>query len=289
MRGSVLPPCGVGIGFKPVHLAAIAERAVPAPAFFEIHAENYLGDGGPPHAALTAIRRDRALSIHAVGLSLGSAPGFDENHARRVKRLIDRYEPALVSDHLSWSASAAGYVHDLLPLPYTDHAFEVIAASIQRCQDILQRQLLIENPSAYLRIKGSYTAETDFLNALCRHTGCGWLLDINNVLVSASNLGASAEDYLAAVDAALVGEIHLAGHAREPFADGDLLIDDHGRAVCDSVWRLYRSFIDRHGARPTLIEWDTDVPTYETLRAEAEIAAGFIADAATGASARDAA
>lgn len=285
MRDTVLPPLGVGIGFKPMHFDAIVECTTPAPSFFEIHAENYLGEGGPPHRMLGKIRRDHALSIHAVGLSLGSADGFDEHHLRRLKSLIERYEPALVSDHLSWSRAGDRFVHDLLPLPYDTESFAVIARNIERCQEVLQRKLLIENPSVYLRLKGSTQTETQFMNALCRKTGCGWLLDINNLYVSAMNLGGDPVAMLDDVAAAHVGEIHLAGHARESHAGGDLLIDDHGSAVCHAVWDLYARFIARHGKRPTLIEWDTDVPAYDVLTAEAAKASSL----GEGGEARDAA
>jgi hypothetical protein len=285
MRDNVLPPTGVGIGFKPMHLDAIVQRSTPAPSFFEIHAENYFGAGGPPHRALAAIRQDAPLSIHAVGLSVGSAGGIDECHLQRLKHLVDRYEPALVSDHLSWSREGSVFVHDLLPLPYDAHSFALVADHVAHCQDVLQRPLLIENPSVYLRHKGSTQTETEFLNALCRRTGCGWLLDINNLYVSAVNLGDDPIAALDAVDPAYVGEIHLAGHTREFHARGDLLIDDHGSAVCLDVWRLYKRFIAHHGPRPTLIEWDTDVPPYETLRAEASKAHAILA----GAKVRDAA
>jgi uncharacterized protein (UPF0276 family) len=285
MCRSVLPRASVGIGFKPVHAAAIAQGSTPAPAFFEIHAENYLGDGGPPHRVLTALRRDHALSIHAVGLSLGSAAGLDEGHVQRLQALVDRYEPALVSDHLSWSRAGRVYAHDLLPLPYTDEAFAIVAAHIEICQARLKRPLLIENPSAYLRLKGSTQSEAAFMNALCRKTGCRLLLDINNLYVSATNLGDAPASALDAIEAAYVEEIHLAGHAREEHPGGALLIDDHGSAVGSDVWALYARFIARHGPRPTLIEWDTDIPAYETLAAEAEKARRIMTEGA----ARDAA
>jgi uncharacterized protein (UPF0276 family) len=276
MRHALLPTRSVGIGLKPMHVAAITACTAPAPSFFEIHAENYLGDGGPPHRALAAVRRDHALSIHAVGLSLGSAHGIDETHLARLKRLVDRYEPMLVSDHLSWSAADGITVHDLLPLPYSEEALAVIEAHVARAQDFLQRPLLVENPSVYVQLRGSTLTEAEFMRALSLETGCRWLLDINNLYVSARNLGRDPMAALDAVDADLVDEIHLAGHARESHGGGELLIDDHGSPVCDDVWQLYARFVARHGARPTLIEWDTDVPPYETLASEAEKARAVI-------------
>lgn len=280
MPTAVLPPTSIGLGFKPMHLPAIARREAPAPSFFEIHAENYLGAGGPPHHALGEIRRDHAVSIHAVGLSLGSAHGLEKTHLARLKDLVDRYEPALVSDHLSWSRADGAFIHDLLPLPYSEEALAIVALHIEQCQDALRRPLLIENPSVYVQMKGATLSEAEFMNALCRRTGCGWLLDINNLFVSACNLGTDAAAALDAVDPAFVSEIHLAGHARETHPGGDLLIDDHGSPVVDDVWRLYKSFVLKHGARPTLIEWDTDVPAYTVLAGEAQKVSAILEDGA---------
>jgi uncharacterized protein len=221
--------------------------------------------GGPAIAALERLRRDYPIAVHGVGLSLGSADDLDLRHLERLVRLVERIEPALVSEHLSWSTIDGAYLNHLLPLPYTEETLDVVATHVARAQDRLRRQLLVENPSSYLRFRGPQLGEPEFLNALARRTGCGVLCDVNNVWVSCHNLGADAAAWLDALDADAVGEIHLAGHA----IDGALLIDDHGSRVCEAVWRLYDRAIARFGAQPTLIEWDTDVPSLDVLMAEA--------------------
>jgi uncharacterized protein len=261
-------PATAGVGLKPEHYHDVHEGA-GRDLWFEVHPENYMGAGGPPHRHLEAIRRDHALSMHSVGLSLGSADGLCELHLFRLKALVDRYQPALVSDHLSWSGVGQHVVPDLLPVPLSRESLQRFARNIDRVQDVLARPILIENPSIYLAPTPQEIPEPDFIAALCRRTGCGWLLDINNIYVSATNLGFDPAAYLRRVDHRLVGEIHLAGHARERHPDGDLLIDDHGSRVPDAVWSLFEGYIGEAGPCPTLIEWDTRVPPFAALTGEA--------------------
>lgn len=261
-------PASAGVGLKPEHYRNVLDGE-RRDLWFEVHPENYMGAGGPPHRYLEAIRRDHGLSMHSVGLSLGSDDGMRDIHLRRLKELVDRYQPQLVSDHLSWSGIGDTFVPDLLPAPLDRESLQRFAQNIERLQDALGRTILIENPSVYLMADGQEIPEPEFIAELCRRTGCGWLLDINNIYVSAINLGFDAAAYLDAVDHALVGEVHLAGHAREHHPDGDLLIDDHGSRVPDAVWRLFEQFVAVAGPRPTLIEWDTRLPAFATLAAEA--------------------
>ncbi|MBM3568832.1 MAG: DUF692 domain-containing protein [Alphaproteobacteria bacterium] len=261
-------PLSTGVGLRTPHSAAFAARR-PKVGFLEIHAENYLG-GGPARAALEDLRRDYPLSIHAVGLSLGSAEGVDADHLARVSALVERLAPALISDHLSWSAVDGTYFNDLLPLPYTIEALRIVAENVARVQDRLRRRMLIENPSRYVGFRGAAMSETAFLAELVERTGCGILLDVNNLHVSAHNLGGDAEAAIADLSSAAVGEIHLAGHARVE-ADGEtILIDDHGSAVDAAVWRLFESAAARFGHAPALIEWDSNLPSLDVLVAEAE-------------------
>jgi uncharacterized protein (UPF0276 family) len=275
----MLPPIGpsrawdpilasAGVGLKPEHYAEVlAGRA--RGLWFEVHPENYMGAGGPPHRYLEAIRKDHALSLHSVGLSLGSADGISGLHLARLKALVQRYQPVLVSDHLSWSGIGDSFVHDLLPVPLNRESLQRFAQNIERVQEALGRTILIENPSVYLMADGHEIPEPEFIATLCRQTGCGWLLDINNIYVSGTNLSFDPANYLQAVDHCLVGEIHLAGHARESHADGDLLIDDHGSEVPEAVWQLFEAYVAEAGPRPTLIEWDTRLPSFATLASEA--------------------
>lgn len=270
-----LPPIA-GVGLKPQHYVQALEavsasiRTSPAaPGWFEIHPQNYFGAGGPPHRWLSAFAEQAALSFHSVGLSLGSRDGVDLDELERLAGLCERYAPAAVSDHLSWSGSASNRYPDLLPVPYTGEALDHFVLQVERVQDRLGRSILIENPSRYLAFAGDEMGEADFLHALCRRAGCRILLDINNIEVSATNLGLDADRMVDAIDAALVGEMHLAGHATEDHPEGPLLIDDHGSPVSAETWRLYTRFVNRAGPRPTLIEWDTDVPPFEVLLAEA--------------------
>ena len=265
-------PSAVGIGLKSVHYNNVLDEddAAGHPAWLEVHPQNYFGDGGPPHRWLTAIAEVYPLSFHSVGLSLGSVDGVNTAELEQLAALCERYEPARVSDHLSWSGNAHDRLPDLLPIPYTKEALDHFVREVGKVQDRLQRAILLENPSRYLAYIADEMDETDFIHELCRRAGCGLLFDINNVEVSCTNLNLSAADYVDAIDPAIVGEMHLAGHATEQLDDGPLLIDDHGSFVTDTTWALYNRFIARAGPKPTLIEWDTDIPDYATLMSEAD-------------------
>jgi len=261
-------PARAGIGLRAPHYASLlADR--PGIAWLEAHPENYMGAGGPPHRYLTAIRSDYPLAFHGVGLSLGSAEPLDRNHLAALRALADRYEPAIVSEHLSWSVADGVYLNDLLPLPYTEEALDVVAMRVQETQDALGRRILIENPARYLAWSHSTILEADFLAALASQTGCRILLDINNVYVTGANLGRDAATDLDLFPADLVDEIHLAGHHERVHRGHVIRIDDHGSRVCDAVWSLYDRFVRRHGPRPTLIEWDSRIPPLGVLLAEA--------------------
>lgn len=263
---SAMPP-PTGIGLRARHLEEVPARR-PAVGFLEIHAENYLG-GGPALRRIERLRADYRFSVHAVGLSLGSAEGLDASHLARVKALVDRLQPDLVSDHLSWSVTAGAYLNDLLPLPYTEESLAVVCRNVERLQESLGRPVLVENPSSYLRFTHSTIGEAAFLGAIVARTGCGLLCDVNNIHVTCSNMRLDPLAYLAALPEAAIGELHLAGHAIND-ADGEtILIDDHGSRVAEPVWALLRETVRRIGDRPTLIEWDTDVPALDTLLDEA--------------------
>lgn len=255
-----------GAGLKPAHYTTILDDR-PDVGWFEVHAENYMGAGGPPHAFLERIRALYPLSVHGVGLSIGSAGGMTPGHLRRLQTVVERYQPFVVSEHLAWSTHDGIFVNDLLPLPYTLETLDVVARHVDQTQTALGRRILIENPSTYLRFDDEMS-EAEFLRMLARRTGCGLLLDVNNVVVSAANHGFDAARYLAVFPVEHVGEIHLAGHAVLGDGDAKLLVDTHDRAVPDAVWALYRGLIDRIGPRPTLIEWDTDVPAWHVLETE---------------------
>jgi uncharacterized protein (UPF0276 family) len=270
-----------GIGLRAPHLAAVL-AARPAVAWFEVHAENYMGGGGPALRTLERIRRDYPLSLHGVGLSLGRADDLDARHLDRLRTLADRLEPVRVSEHLSWSMADGIYLNHLLPLPYTEESLDTVARHISQTQDALGRRLLVENPSTYLRFVHSPMAEPEFLAELVRRTGCGLLCDVNNAYVTCSNFGEDPAAYLEAIPAAAVGEIHLAGHARNE-ADGvTILIDDHGSRVAPAVWRLYELALARFGPVPTLVEWDTDIPELAVLLDEAGAAERILREAALG-------
>jgi uncharacterized protein (UPF0276 family) len=271
-------PARAGIGLRfPHHQAVIARR--PPVAWFEVHSENYLG-GGAPLRDLEAIRRDYPVSLHGVGLSLGSVDGLDAVHLNRVAALARRIEPGLVSEHLAWSISDGEYLGDLLPLPLTEEALDVVCDNIDRFQEALGRRILVENPSSYLRYRHSTMAESDFLCAVVRRTGCGILCDVSNVFVSAGNQNFDARAYLAALPPGEVEEFHLAGHSVRPLSDGAALrIDDHGSPVDPAVWALFGEAIALFGARPTLIEWDSNIPPLETLIAEADHASAVLLQA----------
>jgi uncharacterized protein len=266
-------PARAGIGLRSVHHDAIATR--PPVAWLEAHTENYFHDGGTAVRALERARSNYPLSLHGVGLALGSADGLDREHLARIRAAVRRFEPALVSEHACWGHAGGEHFNDLLPLPFTAEAVEWLASQVREAQDFLGTRLLIENVSAYVAFEHSHLSEWEFLAAVVERSGCGLLLDVNNVYVSARNLGIDARAFIDGVPATAVGEIHLAGHA---VSDG-VLIDDHGSRVCDDVWALYRHAIDRLGPRPTLIEWDTDIPPLETLVAEAARADAILGEA----------
>ena len=277
--GSELP-ARAGVGFKPMHFRDILTAARPV-GFFEVHAENYMGAGGPPHAHLRALRERYALSIHGVGLSIGSMQPLDRDHLAQLKTLCDRYQPESFSEHLAWSSHGGVYFNDLLPLPYTPQTLARVAEHIDQLQTTLGRTMLLENPSTYVAIADSTIAEVEFLAEVANRTGCGLLLDVNNVFVSATNHGMQALSYLEAFPLDRVREIHLGGHdEKTDDDDAPLLIDAHGSAVADAVWALYALVIARTGPLPTLIEWDNDVPDWPTLRAEAAAAEQILAGAA---------
>jgi len=257
-----------GVGLRHPHVLHFLEER-PQTGFLEVHSENYMSEGGPRRRALFELAQHYPLSLHGVGLSLGSAEGLDPAHLGRLKALVADYRPALLSEHLSWSVEDGAYLNDLLPLPYSEEALDLVARNVTRAQDALGRALLIENPSSYLAFEDSTLDEPAFLAELVRRTGCGLLLDVNNVYVSARNLGFDPEAYLARLPLDAVGEIHLAGHTLRRFGAEALLIDDHGSRVAEPVWALYRRAVALAGPRPTLIEWDTAIPEPGVLLAEA--------------------
>ena len=267
-----------GLSFKPIHF----EQAMACPAeglWFEVHAENYMVDGGPRLAMLEALRKRFAVSIHGVGLSLAGTDEPDRQHLSRLKRLVDRFEPFLVSEHLAWSKHGDTSFPDLLPFPRTNEALEIIARNIDITQEMLGRPILIENPSLYLQLKGHEWPESLFLAELVKRTGCGLLIDVNNVFVSASNLGFNPISYLDALPRGVIGEIHLAGHAPDPLLGQSLLIDSHDAPIAEQVWELYDwllAFCGKHRP-PTLIERDDNLPKFEELLAERDRAACMMA------------
>jgi uncharacterized protein (UPF0276 family) len=265
-----------GTSFKHEHLVAIrAEHK--GRGFFEVHAENYMGAGGPPHRALETLRRDHPLSLHGVCMSIGGERPLDKAHLARFQHLVERYEPALVSEHLAWSTHETTYFNDLLPLPYTEATLRRVCDHIDQVQEAIRRPMLLENPSTYAAFRASTMSETDFIRAVARRSGCDLLLDVNNVFVSATNHGFSALDYLSDFPLANVGEIHLAGHAEQSDDEGDLLlIDSHDGPVADAVWKLFEIVISRRGPVPTLVEWDSNIPDWPVLKAEAAAAQAIL-------------
>ncbi|MGF1445994.1 MAG: DUF692 domain-containing protein [Pikeienuella sp.] len=273
-------PARAGVGLKPEHYEAILSGR-PDIGWFEIHAENYMGDGGPPHHYLRQIREAYPVSLHGVGLSIGAEDPLDRDHLARLRAVADRYAPGLFSEHLAWSTHDGVYFADLLPLPYTEPVLARVCAHIDQVQEAMGRQMLLENPSTYVAFETATMSELAFLREITRRTGCGLLLDVNNVFVSATNHGTSAEAYLDGFPLEAVGEIHLAGHARDADADGaPLLIDAHDRPVADPVWDLYARVIRAIGPVPTLIEWDSDLPDWTVLEAEARRAERVMAQTA---------
>lgn len=271
-----LVPESTGVGFKPEHFARILESR-PDVDFFEIHAENYMCAGGPRHRHLTALRERYALSVHGVGLSIGTDQALDGGHLARLRTLIARYQPSLFSEHLAWSSHRCGFLNDLLPVPYTEDALLRVTEHIDQVQEALSRQLLLENPSSYVAFAESVYSEPSFLNEVIERSGCALLLDVNNVYVSATNLGFDPFAYLDELLPESVRQIHLAGHARDTDEKGgSVLIDTHDRAVDPAVWALYAYAIERIGPVPTLIEWDTELPCWEALHLEAGRAAAVM-------------
>ena len=266
-------PNAIGVGYKPQHFNDL--RADPGPvAWVEVHAENYMGDGGRPLAQLAALSEEFAISVHGVGLSIGGETPLDAAHRARLKKLCDWINPASFSEHLAWSTHGSEFLNDLLPLPYTAETLTRVADHINQVQDVLGRQMLLENPSSYLAFADSTLSETDFLAELTHRTNCGLLLDVNNVFISATNLGQSPHAYIDAFPTDKVGELHVGGHDEDQDDNGaPLLIDSHGKPVVDPVWALLDYTLAQTGPSPVLVEWDNDVPDWPTLKAEAARAA----------------
>ena len=272
-------PLRAGLGLKPEHFRDILDTR-PDLGFFEVHAENYMVDGGPFHHYLGVIRRDYALSIHGVGLSIGGESPLDEAHLDRLAALLERYAPQSFSEHLAWSSHGENFLNDLLPVPYHAATLARVCAHIDRVQERLGRRMLLENPATYVEFAASTMSETDFIGEVVRRTGCGLLLDVNNVYVSCTNHGRDPYACIDALPLRATGEIHLAGFARDTDAAGDpLLIDSHGAPVAQAVWNLYRYTLARTGPLPTLIERDNDIPDFPVLFAEARQADGLLAEA----------
>lgn len=269
-------PARAGVGLKPEHFTEIVETR-PDIGWFEVHAENYMEAGGPPHHYLAAIRNHYPLSVHGVGLSIGGAGPIDDVHLARLKAVCDRYQPGLVSEHLAWSTHEGTYLNDLLPVPYNSESLQRVCEHIDHVQSTLQRKLLLENPSTYVAFATSDMSEIDFLDSVVERTGCGLLLDVNNVFVACTNHGADPQTYIDRFPVKHVAEIHLGGHAPDSDdAGARLLIDAHGCRVDNAVWDLYRHALARSGPLPTLIEWDNDVPAWSILFAEARRAEAAI-------------
>jgi uncharacterized protein (UPF0276 family) len=275
-------PAKAGIGLRFQHHPVVLTTH-PAIAWLEVHTENYMG-GGKPIAMLEAIRAHYPISLHGVGLSLGSADGLDPTHLERIRQVTGRIAPGVVSEHLSWSMVAGRYLADLLPLPMTEEALDVVCRHVDQVQACLRRPILVENPSSYLRWRHSTIPEWQFLAAVAGRTGCGILCDVNNIFVSAANHGWEPSAYLAALPPGVVGEIHLAGHSLRELANGRVLrIDDHGSRVIPEVWALYAEALARFGPVPTLVEWDINIPPLAVLLDEAGRAAAFLAETRPGA------
>jgi uncharacterized protein (UPF0276 family) len=264
-------PTAAGIGLRAPHVARVlAER--PQVSWFEVHSENYFADGGPALSALDRIRANYPLSLHGVGLSLGSTDSLDLAHLAKLKRLADRIEPARVSEHLCWSSVNGRHYNDLLPLPYTPEALDHVCARVSSVQDFLGREILVENVSSYFAFPESTLAEANFVAEVAARSGCGLLVDVNNIYVNARNHGIDADAYLDAIPRAAVAEIHLAGFD----TSGPCLIDTHGTPVAPEVWSLYERALARFGPVPTLIEWDTDLPAFAVLQREAATAGAYL-------------
>jgi uncharacterized protein (UPF0276 family) len=260
----------VGIGLRSPHCERFLDYNAPPPAtWLEVHAENYFDRGGIRHKMLCMIAERYPISVHGVALSLGSPNGIDSDHLERLASLVDDVDACLVSEHLAWSRAGEVYYNDLLPLPLTEEVLDVVSANVDKTQDRLARSILVENPSGYLEFEQSTMSEATFLTRLTERTGCGLLLDVNNLYISSANLGTNTADWLATIPVNLVGEFHLAGHEHGGTTDHPLLIDTHGTAVADPVWALFTTILKRFGPRPTMIEWDSDIPSLELLLEEA--------------------
>lgn len=272
-----------GVGYKPQHYSDILENPAPV-AWLEIHAENYMGDGGRPLAQLRHLAERFAISVHGVGLSIGGEAPLDTDHLARLKHLNDWLQPASFSEHLAWSTHDSHFLNDLLPLPYTQETLDRVVRHIDQVQETVGRKMLLENPSTYLAFEETQMSEVDFLAEIAERTGCGLLFDVNNVFVSATNQKTDPYSYIDAFPLHLVGEIHLGGHDEDTDEHGaPLLIDSHGREVVDPVWEMYRYTIEKGGLKPSLIEWDNDVPDWPLLAAEATRAADILDSALVGA------
>ena len=265
-------PQRAGVGYKSIHLDGILADP-SAIGWLEVHAENYMGDGGPQIAQLKYLRERFPISCHGVGLSIGSEGPLDKEHLSRLKKLVSWLEPAMFSEHLAWSTHDVGYMNDLLPVPYNEKTLAKVVEHIDQVQDTVGRQMLLENPSTYVAFSDTTMSEIDFLKEIVSRSGCGLLLDVNNVFVSGTNQQTSPEDYIDAFPVEHIGEIHLGGHEEQADDYGDpLLIDSHNNPVVDPVWTLYERLVGRAGALPTLIEWDNDVPEWSVLASEAHLA-----------------
>lgn len=274
---STLPP-RPGVGYKAQHFSNVTTDPGHV-AWLEVHAENYMGAGGRPIAQLHALAERFPISVHGVGLSIGGERPLDQEHLARLKHLVDWLNPASFSEHLAWSTHETGFLNDLLPLPYTQETVARVSAHISQVQDTIGRRMLLENPSTYVAFVETEMTEIEFLSEVANRSGCGLLLDVNNVFVSCTNQKLDAVDYIDAFPLNLVGEIHLGGHDEDSDEFGaPLLIDSHGREVIDPVWALFEHTIRRAGPKPTLIEWDTDVPDWPELEAEAARAASILAE-----------
>jgi len=279
-RSTILGAARAGVGLRSQHIAEVM-RTRPAVPWFEVHAENYMS-GGPTVRVLEQIRQDYPISIHGVGLSLASADGLDARHLTRLKRLVERLEPVLVSEHLAWSIANGAYLNHLLPLVYTEETFEIVCRNVEHAQTVLGRRILVENPASYLRFAGSSIPEPEFLTAVVRRTGCGLLCDVNNIYVTSQNFDQNPVTYIEGLPADVVGEMHLAGHTINDVDGQPMLIDDHGAPVSQAVWELFTLALAHFGPVPTLIEWDTNIPAFAVLVAEASKADRLLATSRRG-------
>ena len=276
-RASILP-AAPGVGYKSRHFKSVIDSP-GAVAWLEIHAENYMGEGGRPIAQLEKLREDFPISCHGVGLSIGGVEPLDTDHLKRLRDLVTWLEPAAFSEHLAWSTHDGKYFADLLPLPYTGQTLKTVCEHIEQVQEAVGMNMLLENPSNYLEFEESEMDETEFLERIATRTGCGLLLDLNNVFVSSTNRGVGTDSYISRFPMEFVGEIHLGGHEADVGDDSQpLLIDNHSAQVADPVWELFENVVHRIGAKPTLVEWDNDVPDWSVLAAEAGRAAVILGD-----------